>query len=357
MAALAIFSIVTAAAFSLFNQQQTSASGIQGQVGLNIGLRNAISMMEMDLSNSGSGLVAGANVPSWPIGVTFSLPPAGTCYTAGNPPSYGASCFDKLNIITSNTGTTPANATDSSGATGASHCSDTSTGVAYSQAAPTLTLAQTAAQFRNLDQLLFVSSDGHKITTVILTANATVAGGAVRLNFGATTATGVNAADPLNIAKVAITSTVLNDVSTNTAAFSDQLSNQFCGPDWIIKLAPIVYGVDTTTASDPKLVRTQNGTTSTIMDQVIGFKVGASVWNDGSGGTNATYSRYFYDPGLFPNHPNDFSLVRSIRVSLIARTTPTSNPTYTFRNNFDNGPYQIQGAAVVVNPRNLSMND
>jgi len=97
--------------------------------------------------------------------------------------------------------------------------------------------------------------------------------------------------------------------------------------------------------------------TSIVMEQVVGFKVGASVWNDGAGGTDTTYSPYYYDPATFPNKPNDFSLVRSIRISIIARTAPSRNPTNQFRNAFDNGAYQIQGAAVVVNPRNMSMND
>lgn len=359
LVAVAIFSIVSAVAFSLFTQQLTSGNQVQGQAALNIGLRNAISLMQMDLANAGSGMVAGANIPSWPVGVTFSLPPAGTCYTPGSSPTYGAPCFDTLNIIAAANPATypPINATDSSGGALLTNCSFTSAGVAYGRTALGLTLAQTAAKFSNLDQLLFVSSNGRSITTVILTSNATVAGSAVKFSFNSTTTGGVNAADPLKIATAAITNTVLNDTWTDTTAYSDQLTNQFCGADWIIKLAPVVYTVDTTTANDPKLVRTQNGTTSTVMEQVIGFKVGASVWNDGSGGTGTTYSPYYYDPGLFPSHSNDFSLARSIRISLIARTVPVSNPTYKFRNNFDNGPYQIQGASVVASPRNMTMND
>jgi hypothetical protein len=55
--------------------------------------------------------------------------------------------------------------------------------------------------------------------------------------------------------------------------------------------------------------------------------------------------------------PYDFSAVRSVRTSIIARTPPSSDPNYPFRNSFDGGAYQILGASVVVNPRNLSMND
>ena len=355
---MGVFLIVSAAAFSLFNQQQAVYSQQQGQVGLNIGLRNAMSMMEMDVVNAGSGLLAGANVPSWPVGVTFSVPAPGNCYnSATDPPTYSAACFDKLNVITASSGTVPINATDSTGAGGAANCSDTSTGTAYGRAGAGLTLTQTAQQYSNGDELLLVSSDGRKITAVILNSGAIVAGAAVKFSFGATTSAGVNASDPLSVATVALTNTVVNDVWTDTTAFSEQLSNQFCGPDWIIKLAPVIYQVDTSNANDPKLTRTQGGTTSVLMEQVIGFKVGASVWNDGSGGNDTTYSPYYYDPSTFPNKPNDFSLVRSIRISMIARTTPSTNPAYRFRNAFDNGGYQIQGSAVVVNPRNLSMND
>jgi prepilin-type N-terminal cleavage/methylation domain-containing protein len=356
LVAMAIFTAVSAAAFTLFNQQQTSSNQEQGQVGLNIALRNALSMMQMDVANAGSGLLAGANVPSWPVGVTFSLPPTGTCYTAGNPPTYSASCFDKLNIIAANSSDVPANASDSTGGSLSSNCSNTSTGTAYTQAASGLTLANTAAQFNSGDQLLFVSSNGRSITTVVLSAAGQVVGSAVKLTFGATTSAGVNSSDPLGIATQSLVNSVVNDVWTDTTAFSDQLTDQFCGTDWVIKLAPIVYQVSTTNSSDPQLTRTQNGSTAVVMDQVIGFKVGASVWNDGSGGTDSTYSPYYYDPSTFPN-ANDFALVRSVRISVIARTSPNNNPTYTFRNTFDSGPYQIQGAAVVVNPRNMSMND
>jgi hypothetical protein len=50
-------------------------------------------------------------------------------------------------------------------------------------------------------------------------------------------------------------------------------------------------------------------------------------------------------------------LIRSVRTSLIGRTTPNYSSQYTYRNTFDGGPYQVQGTAIVVNPRNMSMND
>ena len=54
-------------------------------------------------------------------------------------------------------------------------------------------------------------------------------------------------------------------------------------------------------------------------------------------------------------HPNEFNLIRSVRVSIIGRTQP--NPTNPYRNPFDSGPYQIRGNSIIVNPRNLTMNN
>lgn len=100
------------------------------------------------------------------------------------------------------------------------------------------------------------------------------------------------------------------------------------------------------------------------MDQIIGFRVGAALWNDGS--SNSQAASYNYDASTYAintagsttvNVPYNFTLVRSLRISMIGRTAPNLSATFNYRNAFDNGPYQVQGTAVVVNPRNLSMND
>ena len=57
------------------------------------------------------------------------------------------------------------------------------------------------------------------------------------------------------------------------------------------------------------------------------------------------------------NSKFDFTLVRSVGVTLIGRTPPNKDPNYTYRNNFDGGPYIIQGVSIAINPRNLTMND
>ncbi len=369
--ALAIFTVIGGVAFRLFRQQQSSYSMQAGQVGLNLALRNAVSQMQMDLANAGSGYFQGVNIPTWPVGVTIVNNIVGngnSCYHSAQK-AYGPTCFDQINVIAAANPTAypPINATDSTGGTSpTANCSNTSSGTAYGQAAAGLTLAQTAANFMKNDQLLFLNSTGQKITSVVLTQNAAVLGSAVEFTFNATNTDGTNsvANDPLAI-------TSCNGAHPCSAG--NKLTAQFCGGDWILKLAPVTYEVcagpgspapcDQTAGSpdiqDPKLTRVQNGTPSIVMDQVIGFKVGAAIWNSTS---SSSSTQYIYDASTYTNQtPNDmaynYTLVRSVRISLIARTAPSTDPTYKFHNGFDQGSYQVQGIAVVVNPRNLSMND
>jgi prepilin-type N-terminal cleavage/methylation domain-containing protein len=360
MAAVAVFVVVSGVALNLFYNQQPLFKQQQGQAGLNIGLRNAVAQLQMDMVNGGSGDTMGANMPSWPVGVTIvnNVQSSGSCYSSG---AYTAKCFDQLNILVadrtqvSGNLITPIHATDSTGGSGSSNCSNTSTGTAYGQPATGLTVAQTAASYLAGNQLLFLSSNGSTVTTAVLTSNAVAVGSAVQFTFNPTNANGTNsqANDPLAITWTQLTSPDYEDVSSNNVPHKETLATQFCGPDWIVKLAPIIYTVNTANSANPQLTRTQSGSSAVVMEQIIGFKVGASVWNDTNASTN---SQYYYAASTYPT-PYDFSLVRSVRVSIIGRTVPSTNPSYSYRNSFDNGPYQIQGASVVVNPRNLSMND
>jgi len=368
LVASAVFMLVAGAAFTLFNKQELSSEVVQGQVGLNIALRNAATQLQIDLANAGSGYFQGLNIPNWPVGVTIvnNVVSAGSsCYNSTTS-TYGSSCFDQVNIIAAANAATypPINATDSTGANGVANCSNTNTGIAYGQAASGLTLAQTAAKYSSGDQLLFLTATNNHITSVVLTAAPTVVGSAVRFVFSPTldqTVGGVHykgynslANDPLDI-------TACDGLSTCSPAAqpNGKLGEQFCGTDWILKLAPITYQVDISTPSNPKLTRTQSGTTSTVMEQVIGFKVGAAIWNatTGTDATSYNYAASTYTNVTANDMAYNFTLVRSVRVSIIGRTTPSTDPNYKFRNAFDNGAYQVQGTAVVVNPRDMSMND
>ncbi len=355
MLAMGMFLTITSAAFTLFSKEQTAFLRQQGLVGINIALRNATAQLQMDISNAGTAYFQGSNIPAWPVGVTImnNVVASGTsCYNTTTF-SYTASCFDKVNIIAGADPATfpPINSTDSTGGAAVTNCSDASSGTAYGQAAAGLTLAQTAAKYATGDQVLFLSSSAKTMTSVKLTANPAVVGSAVRFTFNATRANGTNtlANDPLDI-------TACDDL---TCPAPNNFGAQFCGGDWIIKLAPVSYQVDSSNSGNPKLTRTINGATSTVMDQIIGFKVGATIWNKA---TDTVNTEYEYDASKYKNNATgdqawNFTLVRSLRISLIARTTPNNNPDYRFRNLFDKGPYQVEGMSIVVNPRNMSMND
>jgi len=363
--ALTIFLTVGSAAFTLFSKEETTFLRQQGMTGTNIALRNAAAQLQMDLYNAGTAYFQGANIPSWPVGVTIVnnvVPSGSSCYNSTTF-TYTTQCFDAINIIAGADPATfpPSHATDSSGASGPSNCSGTSAGTAYGQAANGLTLVQTAAKYVAGDEVLFLSADGKKMTAVVLTAAPTVVSGAVRFSFNGTNPDGTNtlANDPLDITAC----------DNHTCPTPNNFGTQFCGGDWVLKLAPISYQVDATNAGNPKLTRTQNGTTSIVMGQVIGFKVGATIWN--SSPTFLTdFIPYVYDASRYTdntaagvsctspcNQAWNFTRVRSVRISLIGRSTPNTNPTYLFRNVFDHGPYQVASTAIVVNPRNLSMND
>jgi hypothetical protein len=116
-----------------------------------------------------------------------------------------------------------------------------------------------------------------------------------------------------------------------------------------------------------------------LTDQVVGFKVGAALWNNYANQNTATDdANYFFDASKYctdspanggaadcsatpppANDPYDFTLVRAMRISMIARTSPRLDMTAlgNFKNGFDGGPYLVQQASVVVDLRNLSDND
>jgi prepilin-type N-terminal cleavage/methylation domain-containing protein len=395
LVASAVFLLIAKVAFDLFAKQQVSSEVVQGQVGLNLALRNAATQLQVDLANAGSYSYQGTNVPSWPVGVTIVnnwVNSGSSCYTSATN-TYGASCFDKINIIAAaDPSVAPAiSATSSAGGNNPStDCSNTSLGMGYGMAASGSTLPATAGKFLSGDQLLFVKSDGTQMTSVVLTANAAVAGSAIKFTFqptlsqssGGYTYLGYNtrANDPLDITTcMGVTPCPAAQQPSGGQVSIGNLGQSFCYGDWIVKLAPITYQVDTTTNSaNPTLTRTQNGVTSNVMEQVIGFKIGAAIWNApfSTDGTDLTpcdpnnpgatgicpfvYNAAYYNingTGGAHDQAYNFTMVRAVRLSLIGRSTPNNDPNYKIRNAFDGGPYQVQSTAVTVNPRDLSMND
>ena len=253
----------------------------------------------------------------------------------------------------------------------------------------TWTLANTAAGYKQGDQLLFMNNAGTLVSTAVLTSAPAVSGSVVKFTFNATNSDGSNtlANDPLDITACDGYYGTGLGCATNNNNYWQRSRTNFCGTDYILKLAPIIYLVcagpgsnptwcsNTSSTSpdiaDPKLVRVQQNTNgvmtpSVVMEQVIGFRVGAALWNGASeqSDTDSVTTTYNYQAKNYQYgtgsstvaSPWNFSLVRAVRVSLIGRTVP-SNTDNEFKNAFDQGPYQVQGIALVVNPRNSSMND
>jgi len=377
MVSMSIFTIVMAAVFTLFRKNDPLFSQQQSVVGLNLALQGAVTQMELDGVNAGTGYYSGSNIPNWPIGITIqnTVPVTGQCGDNATF-TYAATCFDTLNFITADPNTPPQHLGT------AGNFIDTTVSP-MSLYTPGLTAAQLtalAANYHSGDELMLVAVDGSTMTTVKLTANGSVAAGAVSLSF-------VPTLGPASSPPCAGCNTAANDYLgiTSSTDSSDnnghtQLSNVFGNSDWILRLAPVTYSVSTANTADPQLMRTQAGVTTLVADQVIGFRIGASLFNDTlntdsssssipagctstsdtslSGGNYGTYNYNACSYGYSTGGTYDFSLIRSIRVSIIGRTNPAANNSaITFRNTFDTGPYQIQGLSIVINPRNLSMAD
>lgn len=364
LVATVVFVVVAGAALMLFRVQQPLLNRQQNSAALNIAMRNSIAQIQIDVANAGTGYYPGTDIPDWPVGVTIvNSNPASACNTPATF-TYSATCFDTLNIITTDSNTPPSHP-DSGGFTfNGTDCTVSTASPIYAYPPAGTTAATLASDYHNGDQLLLVDTANSKITTILLsglsgaggTATTFTANGStgVKLTFNATNTDGTNTAanDPLSI-----TTCLVATLPCPAGSLNPKLSTSFCSTDWILRLAPITYQVSTSTAANPVLTRTQGGVTSNLAEQVIGFKVGAVAWNV----TDDTIPYSYFASNSPASNPvgysNQWWLIRSVQVAMIARTTPVTDPTYTYRNGFDGGPYQIESEIATVNPRNLSMNN
>jgi hypothetical protein len=356
----------------MFAKQAPSFTRQQNLAGANIAIQNAVSQMQLDLANAGTGFYPGVVIPSWPIGITISNQPsgAGAC---NNPATftYTAACFDTLNILSVNSSVPPANATNAAGGTVAGSCSVTTASPFYILPDTGKTPAQTAALYNVGDQVLLVKTGGGGGGTQKASATSTASTNGAQINtfvIRAITANGNNVAFTFNVPNPGPWNTTHDDplgittaTSTSNETPSLNLGTTFCTTDFVMKLEPTTYSVDAiSNPQNPTLQRKQNGNIDNIAEQIIGFKVGAATWTIGSSSTSLTYSFYAQNApcstGSYCGYSSDFALARSVRVTMIGRTNPNPDPSYTFRNLFDGGPYQVVDASVVINPRNMTMN-
>jgi len=308
MIAMAVFVIIGGAAMTLFRQNTNLFTDQQGTTALNISLRNALTQIQNDVVNAANGYNAISPTAGWPFGITVVNANPGYDTLTILVPAMGASTVPAATCVLTNNGF----------------------------AAVTPPAGSTAASYPLNTELLFLNTTGNQFTTTRITGAAAGAGGTVNLTFTATDANGVFAADPLKISSQAMP---LNS--------TDQLSNQFCTGSAVVPLSQTTYSVDGATNS---LNRLQAGAAAPdiVADQIIGFKVGVSQFSN----ANITSGAYVYDSTKTLTRAT-----RSVRVSVIGRTPPNQWSGTKFANSFDGGNYKIEALSLVINPRNLSMND
>jgi prepilin-type N-terminal cleavage/methylation domain-containing protein len=378
LVAMAIFMVIGGAGISLLAQHQPIFNQQQNLAEVNIALRNAVAQMQIDIGNAGANYYTTSNIPNYPVGVVITNHPVssgGDCRT-GTPKVYSTNCFDQMAIITADRSTNPTHPTTSGGACPTStagagnvtvYLAKDNSGVAasYGSGAAGLVAATTAAANykynggTNPDQILFVTNDGSKYTTAKLTGATTTGtiGGNyyVVLTVGGTSTTtpGLN--------------TTTNDPYNMSTTDNGMLSDSYQCTDWVLRLTPVTYKVDTSTdPTNPTLLRqvatlSQTTAQQTLATQVIGFKIGAVLFEGGSSDSPTyCFDSSQYDTNCLsptstpPKYQYNYTVVRSVMVSLVGRTNPNPAPTYVFRNTFDGGPYEVQGVSVVINPRNMS---
>jgi hypothetical protein len=257
-------------------------------------------------------------------------------------------------------------------------------------------LANDASCFQTGDELLVVefpsngqtavtcdngSQFNYCIAVVTLSGNASVASGTIQLPYNATGA----GSDPLGVIFNAQASGGRNYPKANGLGINYSVGAYIV--DLGIGGNDVTYAVQPNSAntSDPQLVRCTGVTctaanASVLTDQVIGFKVGAALWDNEATGAS-DIANFFYNAGNYcsdaieistspvtyanctatpppADDGYDFTLVRSVRVSMIGRTPPSQDLALrNFKNTFDNGPYLVQQASVAVDLRNMSNNE
>ena len=379
LVAMAIFMVIGGAGIALLAQHQPIFNQQQNLAEVNIALRNAVAQMQIDIGNAGANYYPTVNIPNYPVGVVITNHPVATggdCRTgSGTPKVYSTNCFDQMAIITADRNTLPAHPTTSTGAcpmstAGAGNVTvylakdNNGAAASYGSGAAGLIAATTAAANYNYnggtnpDQIFFVSNNGSKYTTAKLTAASTT--GQIGGNYYVVlTIGGTSTSTPgLN--------TVTNDPYNMSTTDNGMLSDSYQCTDWVLRLTPILYKVDTSTdPNNPTLLRqvatlSQTTAQQTLATQVIGFKVGAVLFEGGTSDSptycfdSSQYDTNCLSPASPPSYKYNYTVVRSVMVSLVGRTNPNPAPTYVFRNTFDGGPYEVQGVSVVINPRNMS---
>jgi prepilin-type N-terminal cleavage/methylation domain-containing protein len=405
MVAMVVFLVVAGTAFSVFDQHMQMITHQENLSGVNLALRSASGQLQMDLQGAGQNLLGtvppdGSYDFSTGVIIQNEVPPvqggtAPACTPAASTWAYPvpSACFDSVTIFGSpsctanvSTGKPPVLVLESgvivSSATSLT-ASDPNLGVP----------ATDATCFHAGDELLLIQEPtGGTAPTCIngqssfcvgeveLSAAPTVSGSNLSFSF---TSTGSNGA-PTGCPGSSCTDPqqILYNPVTSGTNFVKSIQNTFtAGNTFLVDVggstSAITYSVvvNPSNAADTQLQRCASSGCAVLADEVIGFKVGATLWSNESA-SQPDIANYFFDPSTYcydwtgtvncnslpvPTagyDAYDYSLIRAVRISLIGRTVPSQDPTLVnFANGFDGGPYLIQQASTVVDLRNMSIGD
>jgi type II secretory pathway pseudopilin PulG len=342
MVAMGVFLIMGGAVVALIRRHVPLFNTAQNQAGLNITLRNAVAQLQMEVVNAGSSYSAANPMPFWPIGATIQPATTPGCAATRN---YVSTCFDQFSLIDADPNLPALAPGDQTGKLAI----DTSANATIYLTFPGNPAAVTAANYTAWAALLPAGTElmlvqggtdmpagQPRIAVVVVQAPGAVQNGnSIQVPIALTTAGGAPTSvtrDPMHLYDA-------GEAARFTAGFNPQL-------DYAIKLNSTNYAVDGTDITNPKLIRINPaGGQDVIAEQVVGFSV--SAWN-------SITSNYASNPA---SYNSDWASIRSLQIQLIARTTPNSDQNVTnFKNSYDQGPYQVQGVSVVINPRNLNTN-
>jgi prepilin-type N-terminal cleavage/methylation domain-containing protein len=397
MVAMLVFLVVAGTAFSVFNEHMKLVTHQENLSAVNLALRNATSELQMDLSGAGqnllgtlgnfsTGVVIQNNVP----GTAAACTPTGADYRYPVP----SACFDSLTIFGPHPGCAATGGQeppvlvmqDPNGPQ-----EDVSANVNSYGADPKGPNAADAGCFKNGDEVLVIEVpiNGQAlpcplsfcISAVTLTADGAfnAATGLVQLqhtltagNGGPAGCPGAGCTDPQGV--------IYNPNANGGTNFVQALWQKFSNNNtYFVDIgganSAITYSVvkNPQNPDDTQLQRCDSNGCAVLADQVVGFKVGAALWNNEQL-NQPDIANYFFDSSQYcsdwfagancngtpptPNDPYDFSLIRAVRVSMVGRTPPQEDPTIAkFANGFDGGPYLVQQSSVVVDLRNMSIGD
>jgi len=361
MVALSVFLVVGGAAVALIRRHAPLFNTAQNQTTMNITLRNAVAQLQMEVVNAGTGFAGATPTTFSPIGATFTKAAIPNCNATAN---YVAGCFDRLSLVSVDTSLPQlrpwADVNSITGATVPPTPVDTTNTTFYLTSPLGGTKAQYDAWAKQLtagSELMFVKggTDVPSISIIVLSADAVSSGTYIQVTTNAGTKTLNNC---VNEAGVQAPATGIPPAVDPLQIYDDGECYRFTGSfdsslDYVIRVfASATYSVDTSVAGNPKLIRTgATGGIDVIAEQIVGFSVGA--WSNWRPNVGAPPVGYASDPASFKN---DWASIRSLQIQLIARTQPNSDNPSSFKNSYDQGPYQVQGISVVINPRNLNTN-